>query len=62
MIEPTDGDVGRKVIYRERGIHADRIIEEGVIIAYNDSYVFVRYEDQVTPKATDRRDLEWMTQ
>ncbi len=61
MIEPTQNDIGRKVIYRERGDFPGRKVEEGVITSFNDHYVFVRYGAGVTPAATLRESLEWMS-
>jgi hypothetical protein len=59
MIEPTDDDVSRLVIYRERSnIHRGHG-ERGVITSFNDSFVFVRYGTDAHSKATMRRDLEW---
>lgn len=59
-INPTPRDIGRKVIYRERGDFPGRKIEEGVITSYNDSVVFVRYGTSATSAATDRADLDWL--
>lgn len=38
MIEPTEADIGREVIYQ--GSHPDDR-ESGVISSFNDKYVFV---------------------
>lgn len=56
MIEPTQTDIGRSVIYRDFGGRGK--IEEGVITSFNDHYVFVRYCGE-TSAATSREDLEW---
>jgi len=56
MIEPTQDDIGRKVIYRD--LNGRGKIEEGVITSFNSSYVFVRYKGE-TSQATSRNDLEW---
>jgi hypothetical protein len=61
MIEPTEADIGRKVVYRERGDFPGRKVEEGVITSFNPRVVFVRYGASVTSAATDRDDLEWIT-
>lgn len=61
MIEPTREDIGRKVIYRERGTAGDRKVEEGVITSFNKEMVFVRYGTGAGSAATLRRDLEWVT-
>lgn len=53
MIEPTEKDIGRKVVYY--GCKA----EEGVITSFNDSYIFVRYGSDIHSKATNREDLEY---
>ena len=59
MIEPTQADIGRKVVYT--GNRAwNGPIEEGVISSFNDHCVFVRYGAQTTSKGTAREDLEWM--
>lgn len=56
MIDPQDADIGRKVIYRAG--HGD--IEEGVLVAFNSVYVFVRYGSDAGSKATRREDCEWL--
>ena len=43
MIRPTQADVGRHVIYRERGDFPGRKVEESVPTSFNDRYAFVRY-------------------
>jgi hypothetical protein len=53
MIEPTEADIGRTVLYT-RGK-----AERGVINGFNRDYVFVRYGDGIGAKATLREDLEW---
>ncbi len=55
MINPTDADIGRRVIYRNGtpGYH-----EVGTITSFNPRYVFVRYHGQ-TSMATRAEDLEW---
>ncbi len=57
MIEPTETDIGRMVIYRNLGGHGK--IEEGVISSFTDNYVFVRYGMGPTAAATRHKDLEW---
>jgi len=59
MIQPTPEDIGRKVIYRERGDFPGRKIEEGVLTSFNTKYAFVRYGG-VMSAATDFADLEWV--
>lgn len=57
MIEPTESDVGRRVVYRPR--FAGAVSEEGVVTSFNERYVFVRYGTQSTSAATLREELEW---
>lgn len=60
MIEPTEADIGRVVVYRPTHRRYERTVaEEGVITSFNDSYVFVRYGTYGTARATRRSDLEW---
>ena len=47
MIEPTEADIGRKVIYHG-GAHPGAIPEEGIITSFNAYAVFVRYLDAAT--------------
>jgi hypothetical protein len=54
MIEPTDADIGRTVLYRA---HPGAMIERGVIESFNGSLVFVRYEFGVA--GTYHESLEW---
>lgn len=54
-IEPTEADIGRKVVY-----HAHDRIEEGTITSFNDSYVFVRFGSGSTSSACLRNTIEWM--
>lgn len=58
MIDPTEADIGRGVIYRA----ASKLIgerERGVITSFNASAVFVRYTNGSTSAATSREDLTW---
>ena len=57
-INPTPRDIGRKVVYITA---SDNIGEEGVITAFNDHYVFVRYGAAVNSQATSWEDLDWRT-
>jgi hypothetical protein len=57
MIEPGSGDIGRKVIYRDR---SGARFDEGVITSFNGTCVFVRYGSDFTSKGTRREDLEWL--
>ena len=54
MINPTELDIGRAVVYRNQH-EAD---EEGVVTAWNEGYVFVDYGSGAS-KATRRADLDW---
>ena len=59
MIEPTQADIGRSVIYK--GGHPDDI-DEGIITSFNPYVVFVRYRKQhpsAPGQATSRDDLIW---
>lgn len=56
MIDPTDADIGRKVIYRDRSGYK---IETGSITSFNDHFVFVRYGSGSTSAATVRETLTW---
>lgn len=60
MIEPTEADIGRKVIYTGNTYPGGKP-EEGVITSFNLHSVFVRYGGDSGSKGTDRRDLEWTT-
>ena len=57
MIEPTEQDIGRKVIYRD--LSGRGKIQEGAITSFNSSFVFVRYDLGCTSAPTRREDLEW---
>jgi len=55
MIKVTEDDIGRAVIYRPHGLPPD----EGVIVAFNERFVFVRLVGEQFSKATPYRDLEY---
>ena len=59
MIEPTQDDIGRKVVYT--GNYGGPL-EEGVITSFNDAFVFVRYGAKYHSEATGRSDLKWCNQ
>jgi hypothetical protein len=59
VIEPTEADIGRRVVYREKGDFPGRKIEEGTLTSFNAYVAFVRYTG-VTPAATSFEDLEWL--
>ena len=56
MIEPTEQDIGRKVVYTG---NYNGPLEYGVITSFNDAVVFVRYGAKQNSEATNRSDLEW---
>lgn len=58
MIEPTETDIGRKVIYTGNRYPGGKP-EEGVITSFNSVGVFVRYGAEGGSKNTSREDLEW---
>jgi hypothetical protein len=57
-IEPTQHDIGRRVIYTGNRWPGGEP-EEGVITSFNSAAVFVRYGRDAGSKATSRTDLEW---
>lgn len=58
MINPTQEDIGRKVIYNAG--HEGAEDEYGRITSFNESVVFVRYNPHgSTSQATRREDLRW---
>ncbi|SIO65351.1 hypothetical protein SAMN05443247_10544 [Bradyrhizobium erythrophlei] len=59
MIEPTEDDIGRGVVYTGNRYPGGRL-EEGVITSFNDHRVFVRYGSDKGSKSTSREDLEWV--
>lgn len=60
MVEPTENDIGRLVIYTGNRYPGGKI-EEGFITSFNKHCVFVRYRDDTHSKATSRDDLVWVT-
>lgn len=61
MINPTEKDIGRGVVYQAG--HPDAEREEGGITSFNDHFVFVRYRKQHSTahgQATKREDLNWL--
>jgi len=60
MIEPTDADLGKHVIYK-RDWMQPKDWEHGVITSFNEKFVFVRYGTGTISKATRREDLYWAT-
>lgn len=59
MIEPTEEDIGRKVVYTGNRYPGGEL-EEGVITSFNHANVFVRYGAKNNSEATNRLDLEWV--
>jgi len=62
MINPTEEDIGRGVIYQASYPDAPR--EDGVITSINEYVIFVHYKNQhpsAPGQATSREDLEWST-
>lgn len=58
MINPTDKDIGRSVVYigdRYPGAKPER----GVIVAVTDHTVFVRYGADKHSRSTRRENLDW---
>ncbi len=58
MIEPSDCDIGRRVVYTGNR-HPGGKLEEGVITSFNAHTVFVRYGTRTGSQGTARADLEW---
>jgi hypothetical protein len=58
MIEPTEDDIGRAVVYTGHRYPGGEL-EHGVITSFHDHAVFVRYGADTHSKATSRADLEW---
>ena len=62
MIEPTQSDIGRAVVYIPGHAKGDRHhsdCERGRITSFNKHAVFVRYGLSSTSAGTNRQDLEW---
>jgi hypothetical protein len=58
MIEPTQADIGRKVVYTGNRYPGGKL-EYGVITGFTPYTVFVRYGADPAAKGTSRLDLEW---
>lgn len=61
MINPTEADIGRGVVYTG---NYNGPLEYGVITSFNDKFIFVRYSKQhpsQNGQATAREDLEWLS-
>ena len=62
MIDPTEDDIGRSVIYIPNHANDDinhQDCEVGRISSFTDLYVFVRYHLGDTAAATERDKLRW---
>jgi hypothetical protein len=59
MIEPTEDDIGRAVVYTGNRFPGGKL-EEGTITSFHDHAVFVRYGSDKHSKATLRADLDWV--
>ena len=57
--ELKKSDVGRKVVYTPFVDCDPSLKEEGVITSWNDTFIFVRYGDEVHSKATTPSDIEF---
>jgi hypothetical protein len=57
MIDPTEADIGRRVLYR----NFEKDIGEGVVTSFNNRCVFVLYSNANAPKQTDPCRLEMDT-
>lgn len=60
MINPTEADIGRGVVY----MPGFGVAEDGAITSFNDKFVFVRYQKQhpsANGQATSREDLHWLS-
>lgn len=60
MINPTEKDIGRNVVYQSSHWSNREIKKEGIITNFNETMVFVKYEPNTQPKATLRSDLTWL--
>lgn len=60
MIEPTEADIGRGVVYTGNR-YPDGKLEDGEITSFNEHSVFVRYRGDRHSKGTAREDLEWLS-
>jgi hypothetical protein len=58
MIEPTEKDIGRAVVYTGNRYPGGKP-EDGIITSFNSLAVFVRYRGDSHSKATHYSDLEW---
>jgi hypothetical protein len=59
MIEPTEADIGRRVVYSDHSGLPSDWRDHGVITRITHGFVFVRYGRELGAKATHREDLEW---
>lgn len=59
MINPTEQDIGRGVVYQASYPNAPR--EDGTITSFNDHCVHVLYTSKMHSQATSRCDLQWLS-
>lgn len=55
MINPTEADIGRSVIY----VTNYGTEEEGVLVSIKEYFVHVRYGNDLHCKATNKHQLRW---
>lgn len=55
MIDATEKDIGRTVIYRP----LPGLVEDGIITSIGVQFIFVRYRGDNHSKATRAEDLTW---
>lgn len=58
MIDPTEKDIGRGVIYRRDSKLAGET-EVGVVTSFHGRAIFVRYAGKRTSQCTSPEDLDW---
>ena len=57
-LDLTENDKGRMVVYQQ-GTGQERQTDEGVVVSWNESFVFVRYKGDIGSKATYPEDLSF---
>lgn len=60
-MELAEAEIGRKVIYTPFKGCDPKLKEEGVITGKTQRFVFVRYGADLYSKATDPRDIEYIS-
>ncbi len=61
MIEVSEKDIGRRVVYYFGKEPFSLPCEYGTVTSLNEKYVFVLYDGDIYSKATRPADLEWVT-